>query len=157
MSALYSDAFAERFWKKVDRTGTCWNWSACIVNEYGQIQHDKKRKRAHRVAYEMEVGPIPPSMMVCHRCDNPICVRPSHLFLGTAADNARDCAAKGRNIVGDNRSDAKLSSEIVAEIRGMDSPDFAALGKRYGVDESAIRQARLGKTWRHVAAKAGAL
>ena len=81
------------FWAKVQKTGACWLWIAGKdYGGYGSFQH----KRAHRLSYEMHVGPIPKGMFVCHSCDVPACINPAHLFLGTARDNVRDMIAKGR-------------------------------------------------------------
>jgi hypothetical protein len=89
---------AERFWEKVDKSGDCWLWTASLSgNGYGHISVSLgKFRAAHRVAWEMENGPIPAGMYLCHRCDTPRCVRPSHMFVGTPSDNMKDCAAKGR-------------------------------------------------------------
>jgi hypothetical protein len=86
-----------RFWDFVEKSEGCWRWLGHTVGGYGRIRIGKKRVLAHRVAYEIEHGPIVPGKLVCHRCDNPRCVRASHLFLGTAKDNAADMVAKGRH------------------------------------------------------------
>lgn len=91
-----------KFWARVDKTpglgpeGTCWQWTKGPKNGYGQVWWGGRLQLVHRVCWELSYGPIPEGMLVCHRCDNPPCVRPSHLFLGTHGDNARDAWAKGR-------------------------------------------------------------
>jgi len=91
-------ALWERFWAKVDRSGDCWVWIGTRwPTGYGQMRGDGRQLMAHRVAWQIVKGPIPEGLFVCHKCDNPPCVRPDHLFLGTAADNTRDRDVKGRN------------------------------------------------------------
>lgn len=89
---------ADRFWAKVDISGDCWLWSGAIYAEsgYGRLSFQRKALGAHRVAWQLVNGPIPDGMLVCHRCDNPPCVRADHLFLGTQSDNIADMWAKGR-------------------------------------------------------------
>lgn len=93
----------DRFMTKVQFNPTgCWPWQAGLAHGYGIFSAGRQRsKRAHRWIYQYLFGPIEPSLYVCHRCDNPRCVRPSHLFVGTAEDNNRDAMAKGRKISGD--------------------------------------------------------
>lgn len=107
---------AERFWSKVQKTDGCWIWTASrTLNGYGQIGNPDVPTRlsfAHRVSWELHFGPIPPGMYVCHHCDNPACVRPDHLFLGTAHDNHTDMVRKGRSTAGD-RNPARLYPDRV--------------------------------------------
>ena len=91
---------ASRFWKNVTKAGAdeCWLWQGTCnsVTRYGQIVRDGKKVYAHRVAYELTHGSIPDGHFVCHRCDNPPCCNPSHLFSGTASENVLDAVGKGR-------------------------------------------------------------
>jgi hypothetical protein len=86
----------DAFERRVDRSGSCHVWLAGLRNGYGRFKHKGVERYAHRWAWEQAYGPIPPGMMVLHRCDNPPCVRLEHLFLGTHADNMRDASEKGR-------------------------------------------------------------
>lgn len=87
----------ERFWNKVLKTDDCWTWTSAKSRKgYGLFWDGNKFVRAHRASYVLAFGPIPDGMCVCHHCDNPSCVRPDHLFIGTNADNVHDSIAKGR-------------------------------------------------------------
>ncbi len=91
----------ERFWSKVDRYGAngCWVWTATTRAGYGIFWKDGRKQSAHRVSWEIANGQAPPAELeVCHRCDNPPCVNPWHLFLGTHSENMLDGVAKGRKI-----------------------------------------------------------
>ena len=88
----------ERFWKQVEKTDSCWNWTGhSKAGWHGLFTWNKRQGQAHRYAWERERGPITDGLFVLHRCDNPKCVRVAHLFLGTQLDNMRDMALKGRS------------------------------------------------------------
>lgn len=91
----------DRFWPRVDKSGDCWVWiGGRIPQGYGAVWVDGRNHPAHRVAWELTIGPIPPGLFVLHHCDNMPCVRPSHLWLGTQLDNMADKAQKGRAATG---------------------------------------------------------
>jgi hypothetical protein len=145
------------FWDNVKKTpgDGCWEWQAARKGPgYGTFRKTKGGPpfNAHRVAYELANGPIPPGMHVCHRCDNPPCCNPAHLFVGTAVDNARDRVAKGR-FIGEQSPTPKLREADVAEIlvtyaRG--GITMKELGARYGVTWGTVRFIVAGMTWKHV-------
>ncbi len=110
--------------------------------------------RAHRVSWELAYGEIPEGLMVCHHCDNPICVRPDHLWLGTAADNNEDAWNKGRNVFQKKGNPSqKLSEDQVKEIREIHAKGSVtqrALSKRYGISEGQISRIVNGIRWAHL-------
>lgn len=88
----------EQFWSKVKKTKTCWIWISTnkVPRGYGMLKRKGRHHYAHRFSYEMHYGTIPKGLQVLHRCDNPSCIRPDHLFLGTQSDNMKDASKKGR-------------------------------------------------------------
>ena len=90
--------FEPYFWSLVDKTENCWIWLGGRYGDgYGRVWKDGRRQAAHRVAYELSISIIPDGIQACHHCDNKLCVRPDHLFLGTQADNMQDWTKKGLN------------------------------------------------------------
>lgn len=153
----------ERYWSKVAKGDGCWEWIGARKSgpfPYGLYRLDGRWVRAHRVSYEDAIGPIPPGLNVCHKCDNPPCVRPDHLFVGTTLDNVRDKIAKGRDFTpfrgqvqrGELNRAAKLTENDVSAIRaavaaGERQKDIAA---RYGMDRANVSQIVRGFSWKHV-------
>jgi hypothetical protein len=146
---------AERFWEKVDvrGTGECWPWLASTKQGgYGKIASgDGRILLAHRVAYQLASGPVQPGLVVCHRCDNPGCVNPAHLFLGTQAENLRDMRTKGRGNPprGSQHPKTQLTNEIVTRIRA-DTRSHRRLAREYGIGKSTVGMIKAGATWKHL-------
>ncbi len=98
-----ADDLAAYFWSRVDNSGDCWLWTGVIKDGgYGLVFFHKRKYLAHRLSYRLVWGPFKGSLFVLHRCDNPPCVNPAHLFLGTHEDNIEDMFAKGRHKPGRN-------------------------------------------------------
>ncbi|OLL21598.1 hypothetical protein BKE56_015630 [Rhodococcus sp. M8] len=130
----------------------CWEWDGVKSNRsgYGIIQIEGRRVRVHRLSYEVHVGPIPDGMIVRHTCDNPPCLNPHHLQLGTQDDNMQDMKVRGRSSRGVARSNHKLTDRQVMEINSRSSETSKSLAREYGVSEWTIRGIRTGKRWSHV-------
>ena len=142
-----------KFWAKVQRgqLEQCWPWmGAKTRGGYGEINSDGSMFRAHRVAYELFYGLIPSHMSVLHRCDNPGCVNPMHLFLGTNQDNMRDCLSKGR--WGTRHPGKKLNRKKALLIKKLSLQGLTRdrLAELCGVDEATVRAVLKGRTWKYV-------
>lgn len=139
----------ERFWRRVDvrEPDDCWEWTGSkSSNGYGGIKVSGQDQYAHRVSWMLFHGSIPKGIHVLHRCDNPGCVNPNHLFLGTPADNAADRDAKGRQAKGERMGTAKLTPDKVLAIR--ESPlRQRELARMYGVDQSQISHIKHRESW----------
>lgn len=149
---------SEKFWEKVDTRGPdeCWPWKGATVSHdrgYLSILCPDRRRNilASRISYELNVQPIPGDLRVLHKCDNPNCVNPCHLFLGTMKDNTRDMMAKGRNRCGrqpgEQSSRAKLTNEQAYAIR-ISSRSRRELGKEYGISPSVVGDIRRGRSYK---------
>ena len=151
-----SGTTSKQFWALVDTSGECWEWRGTSKDKstgYGQFYSNGQRKGAHRVSYELSFGAIPKGMCVCHRCDNPSCVRPSHLFLGTITDNNTDRHTKGRSRgpAGRANANAVLNESQVLQIReryAHEVPGRRGLAREYGVNISLIDKIVRGEVWK---------
>lgn len=143
---------AERFWSKVDKSGPCWLWTgATLKTGYGSIRINKKAERAHRVSFEMAKGAIPGGMLIRHTCDEPRCVNPDHLILGTHSQNAIDACERGQHPCGEASKLAKLSNADVRAIRAALAAGAcgATLAKAFKVEETTISGIKLRKIRRY--------
>lgn len=148
-----------RFWEKVERGPDCWLWRGTIKDRrYGVIGLPVKGFRyAHRLSYELHFGPIPPGLSVLHRCDNPPCVRPDHLFLGTQRDNLADMRAKGREAgpgtrvnFGEQNGRAVLDWPKVIRIRQRhaNGEQIKTIARDLGVGQTTIANIVHRRRWR---------
>lgn len=161
----------DRFWEKVKKTDYCWNWTGSKRNKgYGAFGYTVNGRtiqgRAHRYSYELHIGDIPQGLFVLHRCDNPACVNPDHLFLGTNEDNIKDMLSKGRHVSGGthcggdggwtrgaDHHGAKLTPDQVYELRRLHAEggwSYSQLGKRFGVNGSAAYKIVKRLLWKHL-------
>jgi len=160
---------SERFWPRVDRSGgvdSCWLWTGGKdPSGYGQTSDGRRHLLTHRVAWELTNGAIPDGLWVLHDCpdgDNPSCVNPAHLWLGTAQQNTADMLAKGRNGAqrhpeaqprGTSIGMSKLNDGAVREILRLSASEGwsgVALGRRFGVAPQTVQAVLSGQAWKHV-------
>ena len=145
----------DRFWEKVDKRGEneCWEWlGSKDKNGYGQIAVNSIVTKAHRLSWELcSNDEIPEEMLICHRCDNPSCINPNHLFLGNQSDNMIDMLRKnrGKHPKGENHYNAKLTEKDVLEIRKLINLNKSCyeIGKMFKVSKSAISHIKFNRTW----------
>jgi hypothetical protein len=145
----------ERFWAKVKKTlFGCWEWQGGCTTGYGAFWLGSNNIGAHIFSWVLKYGPIPEGLCVLHKCDNKRCVRPSHLFLGTNADNTKDMMQKGRGRfpVGEQHGQAKLTEASVLEARRLAKMgiSLSAIARKYKVHPTTMWWAVKGVTWKHV-------
>lgn len=151
-----------RFWVKTDLTETCWIWNGGRHPKgYGSFNWEGRTRRVSRVIWSILHGTIPAKIDICHKCDNPPCFNPSHLFAGTKSDNARDMSRKGRcwqhtsphkRRLGEDASYSKLTTEQVQQIKRELAKNASSrmLAGRYGVSKDTINRIRQGTRWGHI-------
>lgn len=146
----------EHFWEKVNKTETCWVFIGCCDKHgYGRYRNKNVNYKAHRFVWIRIRGPIKEKLQVLHKCDNPPCVNPDHLFLGTQRDNMLDCVAKGRhryysNVVGENNPRARMNAQDIHDIRygELKSKSVTQVAELYGVGTSLISMIRSRTIWK---------
>ncbi len=156
---VYRKSSPERFWDRVRKTEACWIWEGGKDKDgYGMFHgtvHGMHITRAHRWSYATVRGPIPPNTLVCHTCDNPPCVNPDHLFLGSNAVNMADRKTKGHyaTLLGAARPNALLDDEKAGSIL-KDPRPYLLIAKDYGISTSTVESVKIRRTWRHVEGQA---
>lgn len=150
----------ERFLAYVSKSDGCWEWQGSTGKfGYGWFWFQGGPKESHRVSWQLHIGEIPPRMFVLHRCDNPPCVRPDHLFLGDHRANSDDMIAKGRAVhfKGSALPTAKLHEDIIPAIRRLRASGmtYQSIASAYGVCRSTVSYACRGKSWKHVNTQGG--
>lgn len=141
----------ERFWSRVKKTDYCWLWTGPTAKGgYGKTGVGP----AHQVSWIENYGPIPEGLQVCHKCDNPPCVNPVHLFLGTTADNSADMVQKGRSLKGRKHPMVIVNEAVVREIRAAYVPrkngGLVALAQKYGLAHTTVHAIVTRKIWKHI-------
>ncbi len=145
----------KRFWQKVEKASDdeCWLWTGGVGSSgYGVIIDSGKNRSAHRISYEINVGPIPDGLFIMHKCDNRICVNPNHLRTGTQSENIQDAFDKGRKqapkLSGEQNPKSKLTLEKVRFIKENPQLGHKAIADMFGLSPNAIRGVRIGRTWK---------
>ncbi len=154
---------AVRFWYRVNKNGPihpvygqCWIWTGNkLPRGYGLINLNGRGNYSHRVSYLLHFGNFDSDLQVLHHCDNPSCVNPKHLFLGTDLDNRLDCVAKDRHTRGERQWKAILTDEIVIQARKRykfkcHRNGISAMAREFLVQRVTLWEAVIGKTWKHI-------
>lgn len=145
--------FRIRFWARVNKTEECWLWEGPRNHfGYGLFAFARQTLATHRVSFELAYGPIPSPLFVLHKCDNPRCVNPEHLYLGTQLDNMRDRQSRTGYPQGIKHHMAKLTENEVREIRRLyaDGTSQISLAEQFNSDQTNISMIVNRKTWRHI-------
>lgn len=143
------------FEKNVIRQDGCWDWKGYIArNGYAEIARSKNFsiKHAHRISWMIHKGKIPEGLFICHKCDNPKCTNPDHLFIGTHQDNNKDRDEKGRTIKGEKVASSILNDEQVREIKNLLSLDHSTseIAKKFAISTTTAKRINNGTLWKHI-------
>jgi hypothetical protein len=146
---------AESFFRKVDTSGgpdACWPWKGYVARRYGVISIGDRPVRSNRAAWMLTVGDIPAGMVVCHRCDNPLCCNPAHLWLGSVNDNNADCVQKRRHAFGERSAAAILTEQKVRDLLAAfdDGVPRRRIAEMFGVTIHSVYAIASGRNWKHV-------
>jgi hypothetical protein len=152
---MFDPEFIARFEAKFEKGEGCWEWQAsCAGKGYGQMKLPKQRKQeyAHRLSFLIYNGEIPEGMQVLHSCDNPKCVSPSHLSVGTCKQNQQDMKAKNRSTFGTKNARAKLTDEKVRQIKSCLKAGIiqSKIAVMFDVSQIEISRINTGKRWARV-------
>lgn len=146
-----------RFWRLVNKKGEdeCWRWIGCGKETYyGWMGHKGRTLYAHRISYEIHKGHIEKGVLILHKCNNPSCVNPKHLYEGTHKDNSRDKELTENHNRGSNNPGSKLTEKDVIEIKRLIQVEFwrtrKDIGEQFGVSGPAIGLIAMGKRWGHL-------
>jgi len=155
-----TEELADIFWRNLKKTDGCWVWFGRRVRNYGFFYIKGRNLRAHRVSWVIHFGQIPDGMYVCHHCDNPPCVNPKHLFLGTQSDNIRDAVKKKRIVSpwangkarGELSPRSKLKDAQVHEMRRLISKGvpYRTIGRQFNVSATTVLRVKKGACWSHI-------
>jgi len=151
--SMHGAARVKSFWKRVQKSDGCWLWLGGRKGSgYGVLTVDRRHVVASRFSWELHFGAVPEGRLVCHRCDNRLCVRPDHLFIGTEADNSADMLAKGRHRTarGEAAAAAKLTEQQVIEIRrrAADGQSQRRISKDFGINNGHVSKIVRGLVWK---------
>lgn len=141
------------FNERVEKTDGCWIWKGSKISRgYGSFHSDGYGKRisAHRLSWKLHKGEIPKGLVIRHKCNNPICVNPDHLLLGTLKDNSRDRIEAGNSCKGIKNTKSKLNEKQVTEIKNSLKLGEKGIAKKYGISRSTICSIKQNRTWNHV-------
>ena len=154
MTSTMTATVIVRFWNKVDRRGgpeACWPWLAGCVRDGRGVFYPRRNRQivAARIMWALTYGPVPDGMVVCHHCDNPSCVNPVHLFIGTQADNLADMRSKERGARGERHGISVLTEANIHEIRRMLAAGIriTAVARHFGVSRRNIGMIKSGHRW----------